>query len=95
MRPRNGINVARGGSDRVTSRLASPRLIRGSDHPLVRACSVRALRSISQGITTVVKIEPFNPWIPKVRFRGDSTKVGSKVTPQEKLIFPRNINESL
>ena len=34
-----------------------------------------------------------NRWIPKVRVRGDSTKVGSKVTPQEKLIFPQNINE--
>ena len=42
----------------------------------------------------LLKIFAFNPWIPKVRIREDSTKVGSKVTPQEKLIFSRNINES-
>ena len=35
-----------------------------------------------------------NPWIPKVRIQGDSTKVGSKMTPQEKSIFPRKINNS-
>ena len=27
-------------------------------------------------------IAKFNPWIPKVGIRGDSTKVGSKLTPQ-------------
>ena len=29
----------------------------------------------------------FNPWSPKVRIQGVSTKVGSKLTPQEKSIF--------
>ena len=44
---------------------------------------------------------PFNPWIPKVGIRGDSTTgsrsveidPGSKLTPQEKSIFPQIINE--
>ena len=35
-----------------------------------------------------------NPWSPKVRIQGVSTKVGSKMTPQEKLIFFRKINKT-
>ena len=34
-----------------------------------------------------------NPWIAKVGIHGDSNKVGSKLTPQERSIFPRNINK--
>ena len=35
-----------------------------------------------------------NPWSPKVRIQGVSSKVRSKLTTQEKSIFPRIINKT-
>ena len=43
---------------------------------------------------TISPAPSLNPWIPKVRIQGDSTKVGSKMTLQEKSIFPRKINKA-